>query len=205
MAATPGSSANAAISDRPDKSGPPGKTRRDRLAAVSAYLLILAAAVFFYGMADRIRFDRVPGRIGPDLWPKIILILTILACIWRAVAAFFFEGAVNHPSPAVERPPEPGEIDEEEIYPLRVWAAIIGALVYVWAISITGFFISTFAFLCFIIFVAGFRRPLAVLLLAAAGSLFFMTIFVRVVYVSLPLGIPPFDLVSIALLKLLGS
>jgi putative tricarboxylic transport membrane protein len=204
MAATPGSPSDAALSAPSETASPPVKTWRERLLAASAYLIILAAAVFFYAMADRIRFDKEPGRIGPDLWPKIILVLTIIACLWRCMVAFIFDVGASAASAAVEHPAEQGEIDEPEVYPLRVWAAIAGTLVYIWVLSIAGFFVSTFVFLFFIIFVAGYRRPLAVLLLAAAGSLFFMTIFVRVVYVSLPLGIPPFNAISIALLKLLG-
>ena len=95
-------------------------------------------------------------------------------------------------------------IDEREIYPARVWAALAGTLVYLWILHYLGFFLSTFAFLAFVIYVGGYRKPRWVLLLALGGSLFFMTIFVRVVYVSLPLGIEPFSAVSLALLALLN-
>jgi putative tricarboxylic transport membrane protein len=87
---------------------------------------------------------------------------------------------------------------------VRVWAALAGTLVYLWILYYLGFFLSTFAFLAFILYVGGYRKPRWLLLLALAGALFFMTIFVRVVYVSLPLGVEPFSKVSLALLALLN-
>jgi len=203
MATLPGTS-DASLTNRSPEENLPARGWRERLKAASAYLCILAGASFFYAMAERIQFDNVPGRIGPDFWPKLILGLTIIACLWSSIRVVFLEGAARPAGEIVDQAPELAEFDEPEIYPLRVWAAIFGTLAYIWVITIAGFFLSTFVFLFFIIFVAGYRRLLPVFVLALGGSLSFMIIFVRIVYVSLPLGKPPFDAVSIALLKLLN-
>ena len=95
-------------------------------------------------------------------------------------------------------------IDEREIYPARVWAALAGTVVYLWILQYLGFFLGSFAFLAFIIYVGGYRKLSRVLPISLIGSLLFMTIFVRVIYVSLPLGIEPFSRISLALLALLN-
>ena len=112
----------------------------------------------FYAMADQIPFDRVPGRIGPDAWPKTILALTIVACFWSAVRTILFPSAKGERAPTGGPRTEPDEIDEREIYPARIWAVIVGTLAYIWILSIVGFFLSTLVFLFFTIYVAGYRR-----------------------------------------------
>ena len=95
-------------------------------------------------------------------------------------------------------------VDEPEIHPARVWAVLAGTLAYLWILHYLGFFIGTFIFLAFVIYTGGYRRLTWLLFISLFGSLFFMTIFVRVVYVSLPIGIEPFSTVSLALLAILN-
>lgn len=183
---------------------------RTRLLASAPYILTLVVAVLLFVKADRIEFDHVPGRIGPDAWPKLILALTMVAGAWGMVKTLLFgtgsgSGIMFRTvENAAESKDDATGIDEREIYPVRVWAALAGTLVYLWILYYLGFFLSTFAFLAFILYVGGYRKPRWLLLLALAGALFFMTIFVRVVYVSLPLGVEPFSKVSLALLALLN-
>lgn len=186
------------------------RSPKQRFFAALPYLLILLAAAFLYVVAGRIQYERVEGRIGPDLWPKTILLLMIISCFWGGVkAAFLSKPDVAFPTVADE-PDADGDgagadaLDGAEANPWLVWGTVAGALVYIWAMPVLGFFLDTVAFLWFVIYVAGFRRPLVLIGLSLCGSLFFMTIFVAVVYVSLPLGIEPFQEVSLLMLKLLS-
>jgi hypothetical protein len=43
-----------------------------------------------------------------------------------------------------------------------------------------------------------------IVVVAFAGALAFMAVFMRVVYLSLPIGRPPFSAVSLALMQLMG-
>ncbi len=81
-----------------------------------------------------------------------------------------------------------------------------GALIagYVVGVSWLGFFLSTLLFLCSFAWVGGFRRPLWVLLIGLGGSLLTLLLFMRVAYISLPLGEGPFRAFSLALLRLIG-
>ncbi len=184
---------------------------RARLLAGAPYIITVVAAVLLLIKAKQFEFDHVPGRIGPDAWPKLILLLTIVAGAWGILKTFLFDDAT--PNGARKQAdqtasdtgqPDVAYVDEPEIHPARVWAVLAGTLAYLWILHYLGFFISTFIFLAFVIYTGGYRRLTWLLSISLCGSLFFMTIFVRVVYVSLPIGIEPFSTVSLALLALLN-
>ena len=185
----------------------PPRSAKERFSAASPYVVILASAGYLYWVADGIEFDKVPGRIGPDAWPKIILGLTIIACLWGAVKAVLFAPAKIDDDLIREAETNEEisvEADEHEIYPGRVWAAVGGTLAYIWAQPLIGFFLSTLVFLGFIVYVGGYRKLIRVGLISVLGTVLFMIIFVRVVYVSLPLGAPPFESISLAVLAVLN-
>ncbi len=53
-----------------------------RLTRTLPYLLIAAFSVFLYHNADSFEFVRTYGQIGPDAWPKIVLVVMLVtACI----------------------------------------------------------------------------------------------------------------------------
>jgi putative tricarboxylic transport membrane protein len=208
MSAPPQPDVQAAGAAEQERPGEPLMSRA-RLIASAPYILTLVVAILLFVKANHMEFDHVPGRIGPDAWPKLILGLTMIAGAWGIVKTMLFgtgngAGTTFHTVENANATEADAGIDEREIYPARVWAALAGTLVYLWILHYLGFFLSTFAFLAFVIYVGGYRKPRWLLLLALGGSLFFMTIFVRVVYVSLPLGIEPFSAVSLALLALLN-
>jgi putative tricarboxylic transport membrane protein len=49
-----------------------------------------------------------------------------------------------------------------------------------------------------------YRRPGVILVTSLVGSLAFMFMFMKIVYVSLPLGVEPFSQVSFLLMRLMG-
>ena len=91
-----------------------------------------------------------------------------------------------------------------EIHPFRVWLAVAATLGYLLLLPELGFFLTTIVYSFTLMFLGQFRRPLAVVVLSVAISLFFMFVFMRVVYVALPVGIAPFDQVSYALMSAMG-
>jgi putative tricarboxylic transport membrane protein len=184
---------------------------RARLLAGAPYIITVVAAVLLLIKAKQFEFDHVPGRIGPDAWPKLILLLTIVAGAWGILKTFLFDDATPNgagtradQSASDTGQPDVTYVDEPEIHPARVWAVLAGTLAYLWILHYLGFFIGTFIFLAFVIYTGGYRRLTWLFFISLFGSLFFMTIFVRVVYVSLPIGIEPFSTVSLALLAILN-
>ena len=200
----------AQATNAPDRERQPGRpVWRARWLASAPYLITLAAALLLFVKAGQLEYDHVPGRIGPDAWPKLVLVLMMVTAAWGTAKALLFDSGGGETSAMLQRIENAGEvdatgIDEREIYPARVWAALAGTVIYLWILQYIGFFLGSFAFLVFIIYDGGYRKLSRVLPIALIGSLLFMTIFVRVIYVSLPLGIEPFSRISLALLALLN-
>ncbi len=174
-----------------------------RLQAALPYLVVLATGLFLYYEADRFEFEQVSGRIGPGAWPKLILALMLATALWGVVAGVLRGGT---PTPGEDAEADEAEalVRPPEIHPYRVWAAVAATLAYLALLPLLGFFLATIVYSFTLMWLGHFRRPLAAALLSAGIGLFFMFVFMRVVYVALPLGVAPFDKVSYALMAAMG-
>ena len=178
-------------------------TPRRRLQAALPYVVVLAAGVFLYYKADSFEFEQVSGRIGPGAWPKLVLVLMLATALWGIITSALKPGngaaaedAEMEAAEEMVRPPE--------IYPFRVWFAVGATLLYLLALPILGFFLATVIYSFALMYLGHFRRPVAITPLSIAIALSFMFVFMRVVYVALPLGMPPFEEVSYALMAFMG-
>jgi putative tricarboxylic transport membrane protein len=166
------------------------------LQASLPYAVVFAAAAFFYFVAGRFQYAARPGELGPDVWPKAILALAMAVCTlqiaWQLVR------------PAGDSPKaESGEQSAPRV-PHLLAAGIVLTLAYVAVLEYLGFFLATAAYLALFMVIGRFRRPLAVTATSLLGSLAFVFFFMKIVYVSLPLGVGAFQAVSIWILALLG-
>jgi putative tricarboxylic transport membrane protein len=180
-----------------------GITPLRRLQAALPYVVVLAVGIFLYHAANNFEFEQVSGRIGPGAWPKLILALMLATALWGVVSSALRAGesaaqknAESDEAEAYVRPPE--------IYPYRLWFAVGATLCYLLALPVLGFFLSTIIYSFGLMYLGQFRRPMAITLLSLAIGLGFMFVFMRVVYVALPLGIAPFNQVSYALMTAMG-
>ena len=174
----------------------------DRARATLPYLVVLAAAAFLYYAAENFEFEQASGRIGPGAWPKLILLLMLASALWGAVSSAMRAGEAAEPdaeadeAEALMRPPE--------IYPGLVWAAVGVTLVYLFVMPLLGFFLASIVYSFVLIYLGHYRRFVQVAGLSVAISLAFMFMFMRVVYVALPVGVAPFDRLSYALMAAMG-
>lgn len=185
-------------------------SRTNRIRRALPYALLLAGAGYFYYLASGIDFVAPGGRIGPDFWPKAVLGLLIASCAYELVKIAFFEKSpgdlsgvlqdIMQAAPA-DQPP-PGE--QTGPFPHLVAAGIVLTVAYVFLIDRLGFFICTFLYLGAFMYVGRYRRPGVIIATGFLGSLAFLFVFMKVVYVSLPLGEAPFASVSLLLMRLLG-
>lgn len=179
-------------------------TLRARLAASLPYLVLLAAAIWFYGLAGRIVFSAAEGRIGPDAWPRAVLALLIAVCAWEALKRLVF--GVGSVAGLLEALME-GAGESGGGAPggrLRLGAGIAATVAYVVLVAFLGFFVATAAFITGFVLIGGYRRWGVALATGVLGSLAMVVLFMKLVYVSLPLGEGPFRALSVALLGLLG-
>ena len=184
----------------------------DRLKKQLPYVVVLLLAGFLYYRATQFGAAPPGGRIGPDVWPKIILGLAMVTCGYAIVRGLFFgrhdaqvggvlesiveETPSGEPPPLAAPPPESSR-----------WALIIGILMtvaYVALVDKLGFFLSTALYLAGFMWVGNYRRIGVVLATSLAGALVFMFVFMKVVYVSLPLGVGPFAELTYLLMRIMG-
>lgn len=181
-----------------------------RLRRTLPYVIVLAVTGVLFVFANRITFVAPGGRIGPDVWPKAILALAMLTCAFQIVKTFFFDEAGEQVPGVLESiieeapPDEVTETAPEARYPHLIVGGIALTVAYVLLIERLGFFLCTFAYLAAFAWIGRYRRPLVVLVSSLIGSLLFMFVFMKVVYVSLPLGQEPFSQVTFLLMRLMG-
>ena len=178
-------------------------TRLRRVQAALPYLVVLAIGIFLYHQADSFEFEEVSGRIGPDAWPKIILVLMLMSALWGATSSAFKAG-MHAPDEEIEVESDEALIRPPELHPRLVWLAIAATLGYLLLLPALGFFLATIIFSFVLMYLGQYRKPLQVTVLSVTIAFAFMFMFMRVVYVSLPLGMAPFNDVSYALMAVMG-
>lgn len=183
---------------------------RLRLVRTIPFVAIIAAATYFFVLADRLEFDSAPGRLGPDAWPKAVLALMIAVAVLGVLKAAF-----------AKRPDQGAETEIESLgfefqaaekiveAPSPTWLhlPILGSLLfvgYVLVLDAVGFVVATAALFASFLYLGRYRNHLVIGITSVTGTLVFFYIFRTVAYISLPLGKGPFLAFSVFLMKVLG-
>ena len=177
-----------------------------KLAKAAPYVLLLAASAFLYYRALHFDYTRVPGRIGPGAWPRMILVLLMAVSAWQTVRLAFGSAAASLKgiAPVLDEDPDLSSSLEAPPNEGRVWIGIALTFAFLLAFEAIGFFAASFVYLTTLMFVGGYRRLVPALAVSLASSVCFVFIFMKIVYVSLPLGSGPFLALSVAVMRLLG-
>lgn len=186
-----------------------------RLKAQLPYVVVLSIAGYLFYLATQFDFNAPRGRIGPDIWPKAILGLAMLTCVYEILKNLLsgrreeLHGLLR--SIAEEAPEEPAPADEIAPSPPRrrgflhlLIAGMAMTVAYAALVETLGFFVCTVLFLAGFTWVGRYRRAGVILVSSVLGALAFAFVFQKVVYVSLPLGVGPFQQVSLALMQIMG-
>jgi putative tricarboxylic transport membrane protein len=170
-----------------------------RLKAAAPYAALLAGAAYLFHDASHLAYSRRPGELGPDFWPKAVLVLLMLVCGWELCARVFSRrAAAQPPAPAVS------ETAEAPRFPGLLAAGALATLGYVLVLPEAGFFVSTALYLALFMLIGRYRRYGVIAATSVGGSLAFIFVFMRIVYVSLPLGVGAFQKLSLGILAMLG-
>ena len=89
-------------------------------------------------------------------------------------------------------------------FPRLLATGIALTIAYVALLSTLGFFLDTVLYIAALVRTGRYRRWPVIATVALAGALAFMFVFMRVVYLSLPIGAPPFSAVSLQLMQWMG-
>ncbi len=183
---------------------------KSRRRTLLPYVLVLAGALGLGWQTLHFEFTPRGDRPGPDVWPRAILALMIVACGVRIVGvlrrrpderAGVLDDVLGDALPGVDRevPDTPAQR-----YPLLLAIGVALTIAYVALLATLGFFCDTVLYIAALIRSGRYRRWPVIAVVSVVGALAFMFVFMKVVYLSLPIGRPPFAEVSLALLQLMG-
>ena len=161
-------------------------------AKSAPFVILFCVALFLFSLTLQFDFPHAPGRLGPDVWPQAILVLLMLTCAIGVARNFLVRPPDEAAQPAAW---SVGEEAEGEV-PSRYMLVILGFalfLIYPIALEYLGFLAATFLLMALFMWIGQWRSPLGVLATSAIGTLVLFYTFRGIVYVSLPLGVGPFQ------------
>ncbi len=173
------------------------------LADFGPYVFIICVGIGLYYIADQISYAAVPGQMGPERWPKIIIGMLIAVCgfeIVRRIAVARRGSAASTQADDTDG----GFSQQMEAHPLLVAGASAATVAYLLLLDICGFFVATVLYLGCVMWLGGIRRPIFVSLMSVVLSFAFSFFFMKLIYVALPLGEGPFAKISLVVMTLVG-
>jgi putative tricarboxylic transport membrane protein len=181
------------------------------LKLVLPHGVMLLASVLLYVAASRIDVD-TGGRISPALWPKAVIVFMGLLCAYEIVkrlVASRLESARGLIDGLDRNPAQLAAAEEASaLAPKPAWRMLFSGIAliaaYVIAVPWTGFILTTTVFLILFPMIGGFRRMGLAVAIGVAGGFVLAVTFLRIAYISLPLGEGPFRSLSLALMRALG-
>ena len=185
-----------------------------RLTKALPYAIVGAAAGYLYYAAAHFQYHARAGTLGPDFWTQALLVLTIVVCLYEVIkiavrgaharnVAGVLEDLVEESSDQHAAEAEPDAAPAES-HPVLLLLGIGVTLLYVAAVQKLGFFLATVTYLIVFMLIGGYRRWGVVAAVSLTGTLLLLFIFMRLVYVSLPIGEQPFAQVTLLLMQLMG-
>jgi putative tricarboxylic transport membrane protein len=165
---------------------------------VLPYLGALCVSALVYLLAGKIDFTPRPGTLGPDFWPKMAALLIGAAALFELLRQFVTSvlGGDDEDTagPAPANPDEPPEAPRTHAAALAAGIAL--TIIYALVLPVFGFMLASFLLLVAFMYLGGIRHHLAVWGTAALGIFAFAFVFLKVAYISLPRGEPPFEQVT---------
>ncbi|HSU42591.1 MAG TPA: tripartite tricarboxylate transporter TctB family protein [Casimicrobiaceae bacterium] len=176
-----------------------------KLTSLAPYVALCAAAAWLYRDAGAFAAAARPGQLGPDFWPRAILVLLIVVCVCELVRRLLFERtASDKPQASHTSSVDDAQLASDDRFAWCLAGGIGLTIAYVLALDWLGFFVATALYLALFMAVGRYRRVRVIVSASVLGSLAFVYVFMKIVYVSLPLGRGPFKALSVWLLALLG-
>lgn len=190
----------------------------ERLSSVkrdlATYAAVLLVAGFLFVHALGIR-TYSGTYLGPALWPEIILGLTIITCILSLAGRIYrlwklTHGEMDLVGKTSRQPTESHELHASPTNAIAApsaWNPLIAVALtgaYIYLLPRMGYLLDTALYVTAFIYFGNFRKLLVAALLGTSASLVFMIIFMRLVYISLPVGNGPFEHVSTFVMRALG-
>lgn len=166
-----------------------------RVVQALPYILLLTATVWLWTVANAIAYDARPGELGPDFWPRAALVMMGALSVLQ-IAKTLLSGAASETKGIADKLDAGEEEDEAPRQPMLLGAGIALTIGYGLVLGTIGFPLATAAFLVAFMYLGGSRSHLAIWLSSVLGVALVTVLLMKVVYVSLPRGVAPFDRVT---------
>lgn len=176
---------------------------RSTIRSTLPYVVGLAVSALLFYFARGIEYTPRPGALGPDFWPRIVIGLMAAACLFEIARIFLgLKGEARGVADALET----AEAEEpEKKYPWLLVGGIVLVTLYAFVVGYLGFLLSTFLFLAAFMYLGRYRHHRTVWLTSAGITVAAAILFMRIAYVSLPRGVPPFDAFTDLIRIILGG
>lgn len=179
-------------------------TARARLIDTLPYVVVLVAAGLLWRVANNFQHTPMPGQIGPDFWPKMMLGLMSVCCVYEILRRMFSKTIEIAPS-ADDFEAEAAALENIEDHPWLVIFAMAASVIYLLSLDYIGFFVATLIYVAVLEWLGGVRHVLTLVTTTIGMTIFFTFMFSTVIYVALPLGQGVFQSISLTVLKLLWA
>ncbi len=172
------------------------------LRSLLPYVIGVAVAAALFVYSGHIGYTPRPGQIGPETWPRLAIGLMAAACLFEIARRIVTNNAVARG--IVEALDREEQAEQEPRYPWLLVGGVVLVSIYAVVVPVLGFLLATFLFLAAFMYLGRYRKHRAVWAASAAVTIGCGILFLRIAYVSLPRGMPPFDRVTDAFLLIPG-
>src|SRR5262245_34662159 len=158
------------------------------------YIVGLAIAAALFITTGHLDYTPRAGQLGPETWPRLVIGLMAVACLFEIVRlALSRKAATRSVAAALD---QSGEDSEDPRFPLLLAGGIALVGLYAVLVPVLGFLLTTFLFAAAFMYLGRYRNHRAAWATSAAITLLVGILFLRIAYVSLPRGVPPFDRIT---------
>jgi hypothetical protein len=178
-----------------------------RAKATVPYLIGLVVTAGLWTVTNGMTFDGRPGQIAPTFWPRVALGLIALSCVYEILRLILSSDPWHEPAGLTEALDRSEKEAHPENEPKRsgvlLAAGIALTIGYALLIGTLGFLLCTFMFVVLFMYLGGYRNHLVIWASSTFGVIALAFVFLKVAYVSLPRGEPPFAGMTQSVLSLL--
>ena len=174
---------------------------------VGPILIFLAAAALF-AAAGRLPVVPVPGQLGPDFWPKVVLMGLMASCVLKILeirrrhrlSMYIAKLVANRET---QKGPAGETAGTSPVSLAKLGGGVAFVIGYAALTPLIGFPLANLLFLAAFMWLAGLRRPIPLLVTSTLGTVILLYLFVKVVYLPLPKGAGAMEDFTIFLYRLL--
>lgn len=163
-----------------------------QLKSIAPYIVGLALAGVLFVHIGHIAYTPRAGELGPDTWPKMAIALMAAACAFEIVRRLALGATLTR---GVVDLLEQGHDEEAAAatHPGMLAGGVALVTVYALLVNTLGFLLATFLFMAAFMYLGRYRNHVAIWSIGVAATFVIALLFMRIAYVSLPRGEPPFD------------